>query len=450
MAVHFGTAGEMAKKQRTLLRAAESDDKKGDATSGCRKIATAMTKLEEYCDRSSKEKDKKAEKVMREVLALLQQSAGEPKEDNKEFSALKYTMDMLTGEVRKLKETVSARSPENSASVAKLSYRDALKTNTEANLAKAAQQSRFSVVVKLGKSTTTNEDTPMSLVRQANGALGSNAVKSITKLKSGDIKAHFLRAQDCSAASQDTEWVEKAWGKGMKISKRYNQVVVDGFSAERIRRMGESRLSDILSEENGVDIASVKIPRGQRFAARAVLPLYLYLESWEQANLLCARGVFWEAKAYLCSPFCGESRVERCFRCHRFGHRQTFCQREATCGFCSATHLEADCPKKKTGKAARCVNCGKAHPSWSKHCPTATGLVARAKEAFLKRPRFFQAPPQMPSLDTMTTARPAVVTEVTPTEALGETGGIMPQATAQPPPQPPKKRGRPRKTVAVQ
>lgn len=54
----------------------------------------------------------------------------------------------------------------------------------------------------------------------------------------------------------------------------------------------------------------------------------------------------------------------RCFRCQGYGHMRTSCREVAMCGRCAQEeHAPALCTS-----GIKCLNCGKAHVSWSKKC----------------------------------------------------------------------------------
>ena len=55
----------------------------------------------------------------------------------------------------------------------------------------------------------------------------------------------------------------------------------------------------------------------------------------------------------------------RCFKCQRYGHGRSSCQRPAVCARCgSGEHEDTDCHA-----TPHCTNCGGSHTSYSKECP---------------------------------------------------------------------------------
>lgn len=73
----------------------------------------------------------------------------------------------------------------------------------------------------------------------------------------------------------------------------------------------------------------------------------------------------------------------RCFKCHKFGHHQANCIRDAVCGICSEAHDTQQCLTKYKAKEAvnhRCPNCKGTHHAWNKACPTRQAHVERGRE----------------------------------------------------------------------
>ena len=64
-----------------------------------------------------------------------------------------------------------------------------------------------------------------------------------------------------------------------------------------------------------------------------------------------------------------------CYKCQKFGHHQSNCYRQDTCGVCSGKHSTEDCTTKhKTGHLTteKCPNCQGTHHAWNKPCTCPT------------------------------------------------------------------------------
>ena len=54
----------------------------------------------------------------------------------------------------------------------------------------------------------------------------------------------------------------------------------------------------------------------------------------------------------------------RCFKCRKFGHGKSTCNRKQVCAKCAqGGHLDSDCPN-----SPHCANCGGGHTAYSRDC----------------------------------------------------------------------------------
>jgi hypothetical protein len=84
-----------------------------------------------------------------------------------------------------------------------------------------------------------------------------------------------------------------------------------------------------------------------------------------------------------------QCRLKQCFQCQKYGHIGTQCKAAKTCGYCALEHNSRDCPTKADRDAARkCAACHGAHEAWSQQCPIRKEELARAKAAYVNRPRY--------------------------------------------------------------
>ncbi|KAG7173593.1 putative RNA-directed DNA polymerase from mobile element jockey-like 89 [Homarus americanus] len=70
-----------------------------------------------------------------------------------------------------------------------------------------------------------------------------------------------------------------------------------------------------------------------------------------------------------------------CYKCQKFGHRQSRCHKKVGCGICSLSHKTEMCIQKHkdgTITTAKCPNCGKKHHAWSTSCPERRELMKAA------------------------------------------------------------------------
>lgn len=65
--------------------------------------------------------------------------------------------------------------------------------------------------------------------------------------------------------------------------------------------------------------------------------------------------------------------IKQCYKCQEFNHVSTDCKNQVKCLRCAENHHHKECPKEKND--ASCANCGGAHSSVSRQCPTYLALT---------------------------------------------------------------------------
>ena len=162
--------------------------------------------------------------------------------------------------------------------------------------------------------------------------------------------------------------------------------------------------------------------------------MILYISSVVAVQEVCRQGVVFEAQYFNAEPFYTATQVQRCYKCHKFGHIARYCNNQARCGYCiRIVHDggEANCPEKGEGGQKRCVNCSRDHPAWDQSCPVAAKEVKRAKEAYKYRPYQFDI------------TQGTWFEEPAPVPAPAPAPPQRRSSSSQPPPPGPSKRGRP-------
>ena len=242
--------------------------------------------------------------------------------------------------------------------------------------------------------------TSTQAVQAVNEALGADLARGARRL--GELGGRqrwaiaFTTQEEKDHAEKTPDWYQKAFGEGASIYRHQYKIVSHGFNLTVVRGLGQERLLEQLSASNcGIKFATANPPKGHKDKERG--PLFLSVEDTQQANILCRKGLFFEAQWHPCVPFCAEAQVIRCFNCHETGHTTKRCRGKPRCGWCSSTQhtdsRQARCPRREAGQPPRCSRCQGPHPAWSKKCPRWEEAAAVARDAFQHRPtEFFEAP----------------------------------------------------------
>jgi len=228
----------------------------------------------------------------------------------------------------------------------------------------------------------------IEVVAAANIALSTSEVVATRRLPSGDI---ILTFQDSipQTALQNQGWVQRAFGETARLFESEFTVIAKGLPVDRITRINQSQLLIDLQSQ-APEITRLKVEPARTPLARFTT-LILHLRSAEAAKRLCNRGLIWQAQIFNCEPYSSDLRIQRCFRCHQFGHKGRFCKNKARCGHCAGlAHPQGDAGCPQIHGTKKCVNCGGAHPAWDRQCPKALEAKEQAHLAYQHRPRQFE------------------------------------------------------------
>ena len=201
--------------------------------------------------------------------------------------------------------------------------------------------------------------TPVQVTEAVNRAIGRGADRAIAarRLPSGDIIVTFT--DDATKYTEDTKWVEAAFGEKAELKTREFAVLAKGIPVNRLRNIYNA--ADILPALQrytpGVNRCRIQLPR---LPTAPYAELVLHMNSVEAAKKLCDRGLVWEAQIFNAEPYNPEARVRRCFRCHGFGHISRYYKKQERYGhYAAATYTggEQIYPEYGPNGRKRCVNC---------------------------------------------------------------------------------------------
>ena len=172
----------------------------------------------------------------------------------------------------------------------------------------------------------------VEVIAAVNTAIGTGEAVATRRLPSGDIVLTF---QDSipQVALQNQSWVQRAFGATARLFESEFTVIAKGLPVDRITRINQSQLLSDLQLKIP-EITKLKIEPARAPLARFTTVI-LHLRSAEAATRLCDRGLIWQAQIFNCEPYSSDLRIQRCFRCHQFGHKGRFCKNKARCGHCA-------------------------------------------------------------------------------------------------------------------
>ena len=126
---------------------------------------------------------------------------------------------------------------------------------------------------------------------------------------------------------------------------------------------------------------SVKPRKGETRAPRHA-SLLVYVPTAELQKKAVQHGIIIEGVIYPTRLYDNALQRIRCFRCNRWGHTQSSCHANETCGHCAGQHGTRECPQKDNPSVIRCCNCGKGgHRAWqTSKCPDYRRRLAQIEE----------------------------------------------------------------------
>jgi hypothetical protein len=197
-------------------------------------------------------------------------------------------------------------------------------------------------------------------------------------LPSGDIKVFFFKREDKA----------KALGlPGSTLSKIKARFLQEDYPIEilavptslQIKHGKEADNQELLQQiqkENrqwNPTIQGTRIARIYR--ERSLIPkpghqevkstsAILYLKNQESQIAAILNGLVIEGRKYATQIYDQGLQIPQCFKCQGWGHTQSTCHREVSCGRCAGRHNTREC--QEDSSKAKCTNCGKKHHAWNR------------------------------------------------------------------------------------
>jgi hypothetical protein len=93
--------------------------------------------------------------------------------------------------------------------------------------------------------------------------------------------------------------------------------------------------------------------------------LILWVPTEEMQKQVYTKGIAIAGRMHHVRLYDTGLQIPRCYKCNKWGHTQVSCRARTACGYCAKEHDTEKCENGENRNAAKCVNCGGAHPAWT-------------------------------------------------------------------------------------
>ena len=172
--------------------------------------------------------------------------------------------------------------------------------------------------------------TPVEIIQAVNQASAKKGAIAARKLQSGDIVVTFSNPTAKEWHSQNTQWIQQAFGEQAKEARRTYAVLVKGLRKVDLQGTTEEAFGTSIGLQT-VDKVKFRLPANPEYTRATVL---VTMESQGEARKACEQGVVWNAQILDCEPYWAALEPKQCFKCWKWGYIQRYCQKEALYGRC--------------------------------------------------------------------------------------------------------------------
>lgn len=192
------------------------------------------------------------------------------------------------------------------------------------------------------------------------------------------VELVFNTEAEAQKARQHPRWLQTAMPGARARGETWFPIKCDGVSRYMVlnqetaneRTIREGILDEFRKDNsnNNVDCTARKaVWLSKVDSGKATGSLVIWLAKKEAAQYLLASGsVRFGVSAAYCTEF--QAREDRgpCYRCNKYGHKQSRCTGRVRCGICSSEHDTRNCSNRDNPK---CPACGDAHTIFDRGCP---------------------------------------------------------------------------------
>ena len=213
--------------------------------------------------------------------------------------------------------------------------------------------------------------------REFDKAVPNIKLSYVNITRAGTVIAAPATPEDFSRLMKE-DWAKHTTLGDVKASTSKNKkveykAVVTGVSPE----LDDDDLKTELEARNGLKLTNIArlVNKESRTKTYKVI---VCLENEETQKRVLKEGVYLGYQLHRCIAAQERQRgepgnsISQCFKCQKWNpdHTSAQCKGKRACLWCGADHFHKECPhfKAKDRTNAKCVNCNKAHPSWTKSC----------------------------------------------------------------------------------
>ena len=192
---------------------------------------------------------------------------------------------------------------------------------------------------------------PFAISKGIEGLIGS--VKTVKRLRSGDILVEVIRASQANSLLKVVSFANNP----VKVSPHKTLNSCRGVvRCPELRDCDDEEILEELADQHVTDVHRVTI--NQNGVKRPTNTLFLTFNTPKLPQDLQVGYLRVKIAPYIPNPI-------RCFKCQKFGHFRSNCQRSECCEKCGKTdHVAANCQD-----LAHCINCSGNHSANSRVCP---------------------------------------------------------------------------------
>lgn len=213
----------------------------------------------------------------------------------------------------------------------------------------------------------------------------------------GRLEIVTASKKQAQAARENKRWV-RGFGEGAKAKEAtWFPLKVDGVMREELcKKEGtgwefKDDALEIISKSNsreGFQVKAMKVHWLSRVSDKATGSIAVYFDSWTTTEQLLAEGIVLFGPTAGCPHrFYAQPRIERCYNCNQYGHRQFKCTATPKCGNCAATHQTRNC---QGTNPVKCAACHGAHKVTDPRC----SLYIKERERLIEQQRDGSPSPQ--------------------------------------------------------
>ena len=227
--------------------------------------------------------------------------------------------------------------------------------NSDLNQQTQSNQSQFLIIKTTSdKHKQVGTLSPFVIEKQIQGLIGNP--KTVKSLRDGTILV------ECIKQSHTTNALKIKSFHNLEVSVALQKTLNSSKGIIRCPALRGGSEETIHSELQDQHVTTVtRITRKEQQQTIPTNTLIITFSTPKVPKTLKVGHLIVPVEVYIPNPL-------RCFRCQRFGHHKTRCNRSEQCAHCACDHHTEDC-QMEMDLPFRCINCDGAHQAYSKTCP---------------------------------------------------------------------------------